>query len=376
MIAVDTVEAHPDGRPQHMVELQVPAERDALEAMEERTEAAAPLGVVEIDRIDTRRGQVRRPAFGTAGHVGQPGRVDEPHGRVVGTQRGQLGDARMAQPETREQVRCDGSDRVDHAGTDAVLFEVEREVVVGSALGEEAFERRDVFGELGRRVLGDRPPPPADAELPVVIEHDNAVCGDPHVALQSRRTEPQSERERLDGVLAGMSPRAAVGEQDRFGKQRRETLLHASIMPGICARITPLRRLRVVFNLSGSEIVVILILALVVLGPEKLPDAMRKAGRTFAELKKLSTGFQDEVRKGFEEPVKEVRKTATAVRSAAKAPIDAIASPATAGTDAKQRYNPALDAPPEHDEGSSVADSLPASDDAETSEGSAADPST
>jgi sec-independent protein translocase protein TatB len=72
-----------------------------------------------------------------------------------------------------------------------------------------------------------------------------------------------------------------------------------------------------VFNLTGSEIVVILLLALVILGPDKLPDAMRKAGRTWAELKKLSNGFQDEMRKGFEEPAAEVKKTATAVKQAA-----------------------------------------------------------
>ena len=41
------------------------------------------------------------------------------------------------------------------------------------------------------------------------------------------------------------------------------------------------------FNLSGSEIVVILLLALIVLGPEKLPDAMRRAGKAFAEIKKM-----------------------------------------------------------------------------------------
>ena len=39
------------------------------------------------------------------------------------------------------------------------------------------------------------------------------------------------------------------------------------------------------FNLSGSEIIVIFLLALVVLGPEKLPEAIRRAGRTYAELK-------------------------------------------------------------------------------------------
>ena len=71
------------------------------------------------------------------------------------------------------------------------------------------------------------------------------------------------------------------------------------------------------FNLTGSEIVIILLLALIVLGPDKLPEAMRKAGRTWAEIKKISSGFQDEVRKGFEEPAAEVKKTASAVKQAA-----------------------------------------------------------
>lgn len=105
------------------------------------------------------------------------------------------------------------------------------------------------------------------------------------------------------------------------------------------------------FNLSGSEIIVILLLALVVLGPDKLPDAMRKAGRTFAELKKLSSGFQDEVRRGFEEPTKEVKKTAAAVRSAAT-----FTGADTSSVKDKPRYNPAVDAPPELPAGSSVAE--------------------
>ena len=72
------------------------------------------------------------------------------------------------------------------------------------------------------------------------------------------------------------------------------------------------------FNLSGSEVIVILILALVILGPDKLPDAMRRAGRTWAELRKLSSGFQEEVRKGFDEPTKEVRRPP--MRSARRRP--------------------------------------------------------
>jgi len=120
-----------------------------------------------------------------------------------------------------------------------------------------------------------------------------------------------------------------------------------------------------VFNLSGSEIIVILILALVVLGPDKLPDAMRKAGRTFAELKKLSSGFQDEVRKGFDEPSKEIKKTAAAVRSAAS-----FTGADTTGVKDKPRYNPAVDAPPVLPEGSSVAEPMTPSPTVEVNEAS------
>lgn len=68
------------------------------------------------------------------------------------------------------------------------------------------------------------------------------------------------------------------------------------------------------FNLTGSEIVVILLLALVVLGPEKLPDAIRRFGRTYAELRKLGTGFQDEFRAAVDEPMREMRASAEMLR--------------------------------------------------------------
>ena len=71
------------------------------------------------------------------------------------------------------------------------------------------------------------------------------------------------------------------------------------------------------FNLQGSEIIVILLLALVVLGPEKLPDAVRKFTQTYSELKKMSTGFQSELKSALDEPMREMRETAKLVRDAA-----------------------------------------------------------
>lgn len=71
------------------------------------------------------------------------------------------------------------------------------------------------------------------------------------------------------------------------------------------------------FNLQGSELIIILLLALVVLGPEKLPDAMRRAGQFYAELKKMSTGFQSEFRAAVDEPLRELRETANTIRDSA-----------------------------------------------------------
>jgi sec-independent protein translocase protein TatB len=70
------------------------------------------------------------------------------------------------------------------------------------------------------------------------------------------------------------------------------------------------------FNLSGSEIVFLLLLALIVLGPEKLPEAVRKFGKAYAEFKKMSTGFQSELKTALDEPMKEMRETAEAFKKA------------------------------------------------------------
>lgn len=71
------------------------------------------------------------------------------------------------------------------------------------------------------------------------------------------------------------------------------------------------------FNVQGSEIIVIALLALVVLGPEKLPDAIRRFTKTYSELKRMGTGFQTELKSAIDEPMREMRETAQLVRDAA-----------------------------------------------------------
>ncbi len=84
-------------------------------------------------------------------------------------------------------------------------------------------------------------------------------------------------------------------------------------------------RLRAVFNFSGSEIVFLLLLALIVLGPEKLPDAIRKFAKTYGEFKKVTTGFQSELKQVLDEPMREMRETADAFKKAATLDVDTSA---------------------------------------------------
>lgn len=76
--------------------------------------------------------------------------------------------------------------------------------------------------------------------------------------------------------------------------------------------------------MSGSEIVVIVLLALIVLGPEKLPEAIRRFGRVYGELKRMSNGFQSEFRNAFDEPMREFRETAQLTKDAVMRPMNEV----------------------------------------------------
>jgi len=54
------------------------------------------------------------------------------------------------------------------------------------------------------------------------------------------------------------------------------------------------------FNVGGGEILVIMVLALIVLGPDKLPEAARQAGKYLSEFRRMSHGFQQEIREAMD----------------------------------------------------------------------------
>ncbi len=72
-------------------------------------------------------------------------------------------------------------------------------------------------------------------------------------------------------------------------------------------------------NLGGQEILVILLVGLIVLGPAKLPAAIRKAGRFAAEARRVAAGFKQEFQEAIEEPLAESKAALAESKATLKA---------------------------------------------------------
>lgn len=79
------------------------------------------------------------------------------------------------------------------------------------------------------------------------------------------------------------------------------------------------------FNVGGMELIVIGMVALVVLGPEKLPGALRQLGSFLGELRRISQGFQTDLRSAIDEAEKEAAQKASGA-----GPSPTPSTPATA----------------------------------------------
>jgi Tat protein translocase TatB subunit len=83
------------------------------------------------------------------------------------------------------------------------------------------------------------------------------------------------------------------------------------------------------FNVGPGELLVIMLVALVVLGPDKLPDAARKMGNVMGELRRMSNGFQEEMRGAFDEvtrtPEPSVEPPTTSAGPSSPAKLESVA---------------------------------------------------
>jgi sec-independent protein translocase protein TatB len=68
------------------------------------------------------------------------------------------------------------------------------------------------------------------------------------------------------------------------------------------------------FNVTGGELFMILVVALVVLGPERLPTAARRIGEMVGQLRDLSDNFKREVAQAMDDPNEPIVKPMTRPR--------------------------------------------------------------
>ncbi|MGH9268803.1 MAG: Sec-independent protein translocase protein TatB, partial [Acidimicrobiales bacterium] len=55
-------------------------------------------------------------------------------------------------------------------------------------------------------------------------------------------------------------------------------------------------------NVGAPEVLVILLVALIVLGPARLPEAARQVGKVLGEVRRVASGFQNEIRDAVNQP--------------------------------------------------------------------------
>jgi sec-independent protein translocase protein TatB len=97
------------------------------------------------------------------------------------------------------------------------------------------------------------------------------------------------------------------------------------------------------FNVGGGELLVILLVALLVLGPQRLPGAARQVGRVMGDIRRISAGFQQELRDALDADEAPPRRKEPVPLAKAVADADDATSASAASA--------AADAPPTPDPG-------------------------
>ena len=119
-------------------------------------------------------------------------------------------------------------------------------------------------------------------------------------------------------------------------------------------------------NIGGGEVLIIFLVALIVLGPSKLPDAAKQAGKIMGEFRRISSGFQREMQSAMNDPVSKVTGEPTPrslkdVTSVAEVPPmatgDGSTSAETPGADTTPTSSPSKDP---FGSGSTVSSAAPA----------------
>ena len=80
-------------------------------------------------------------------------------------------------------------------------------------------------------------------------------------------------------------------------------------------------------SVGAPEILVILVLALLVLGPERLPQAARTMGRWVGEFRRLTGSLQAEMQDVVDEVMRPVNETATVATESFTSTVSSVTTP-------------------------------------------------
>jgi sec-independent protein translocase protein TatB len=86
------------------------------------------------------------------------------------------------------------------------------------------------------------------------------------------------------------------------------------------------------FGLGFGEIVIVAILALVLLGPDKLPEAAKALGKTLQDLKKATDGLKGQLEAEMYSVEKAVKKAIDGPEAGAAPQVPSVAAAAAART--------------------------------------------
>jgi sec-independent protein translocase protein TatB len=94
-------------------------------------------------------------------------------------------------------------------------------------------------------------------------------------------------------------------------------------------------------NFGPEKMIVIFFIAMIVLGPDKLPEMARKFGKVMGELRKVSGGFQEEMRRVMDDTtgasgIREIHQDLTKdLKQATSIPTSSGTAPSAAPTTAE-----------------------------------------
>lgn len=82
-------------------------------------------------------------------------------------------------------------------------------------------------------------------------------------------------------------------------------------------------------NLTPNEVLIIALVALVVLGPQRLPEAARQIGKGYRELRKMSTSVRAEIDTALKEPVEAITNPINEIKGSLQDTLKGTDDPAT-----------------------------------------------